>query len=495
MTIEHGAIDATSKWAIAAASIAAERPTDAARWATDHCRAELRRHSGSTSWNTPLADAAAWPKPWPSGTACRPSNCGSFNDASSVTLERRVPEFLARIGGDARLVVYFVGHAVKGDKGQVYLAPKDFRSDKPEVNGWPLQWLVDLMEKCPAKEKLLLLDASHAGSGVEQAAEPSSAEMIASLKRQPNRAILLTVTAVASCREGEREVNLPEKGHGAFAASLAEGYGGAADVHRDTCVEPTELFDWLKKDMVAAAHGRQTPVLFRPDNRPPRLSEAAKVSIRRLAEFAGRLKIDADEVDQEYNNALQTAGAEPEPRLIYGLVLIKEGAKARDKALQHFEVLRTEMPDRLLPSVALAWLKMGKRAYVPAVNELLTLVNKIPKPSGPEASNSPEAKFLFRWAGQLREHAAGVSESSRLLDAALAALDTAVVAHGQQAADLYAKGRQTSAAVLADYDKRAAETSDEAETKKIEIDRRQLFRYADFPLNEYIRQLLAHLDD
>ena len=86
-----------------------------------------------------------------------------FNDPSAVTLEREVPEFLKRVGADGRLIVYYVGHACKDAEGQVFLAPKDFRSDQPAVNGRPLQWLVDLVEDCPAKEKLLLLDGSHAG--------------------------------------------------------------------------------------------------------------------------------------------------------------------------------------------------------------------------------------------------------------------------------------------------------------------------------------------
>ena len=101
-----------------------------------------------------------------------------FNDPSAVTLEREVPDFLKRVGADGRLIVYYVGHACKDEGGQVFLAPKDFHSDQPAVNGRPLQWLVDLLEDCPAKEKLLLLDGSHAGSGAEQAAEPSSAEMV-----------------------------------------------------------------------------------------------------------------------------------------------------------------------------------------------------------------------------------------------------------------------------------------------------------------------------
>ena len=188
--------------------------------------------------------------------------------------------------------------------------------------------------------------------------------MIRALKRKPNRALLLKVTAVASCQKGQHGLDLPEKGHGLFAWCLAEGYGGAADANRDTLVEPTELFAYLQKGMPrrpVRAQGAQTPELFLPDDRPPRLSEAAKTSIRKLAGYTDQPKINLDEASQEYDAALQAAGTEPEPRLLFGLVLLKK--KDRDKAAQHFEIVKSELPDQLLPYAALAWLRMDKRAY------------------------------------------------------------------------------------------------------------------------------------
>ena len=48
--------------------------------------------------------------------------------------------------------------------------------------------------------------------------------------------------------------------------------------------------------------------------------------------------------------------------------------------MQHFEVVKSELPDRLLPYAALAWLRMEKRAYPAAIHELTNMINKIPKP-------------------------------------------------------------------------------------------------------------------
>ncbi len=398
---------------------------------------------------------------------------------------------------DGRLIVYYVGHALQDAKGQVFLAPKDFRSDQPAVNGRPLQWLVDLLEGCPAKEKLLLLDGSHAGAGAEQAAEPSSAEMIRALKPKPNRSKLLTVTAVASCQKGQRGVELLSKEHGVFALCLAEGYGGAADKKRDTLVEPPELFAYLQKEMPAAAGNAQAPELFLPDDRPPRLNEAAKASIRKLAGYTDKPAFNLDEAAQEYDAALKAAGAEPEPRLLFGLVLLKakRDPKNPNKAAQHFEVVKSELPNQLLPYAALAWLRLENRRFTLGIPELVRMIEKIPKPAGPDQSVAPLTPDPFEWAGKLREYAAGVGDPSRQLTEETAALDAAVAARGPEAVALYNKGRQHSKEILADFDNKIAAATEEADKGTLIVKRRLLANYADFPLAQYRDQVLAHLDE
>ena len=48
-------------------------------------------------------------------------------------------------------------------------------------------------------------------------------------------------------------------------------------------------------------------------------------------------------------------------------------------------------------------MSVDARMIIEDVNELLELVNVIPKPGTPEGQLSPEGRFLFQWAGQLRE--------------------------------------------------------------------------------------------
>jgi eukaryotic-like serine/threonine-protein kinase len=491
--IEHEAIDAKSQSPIGATAIAAERPTDAQRWALV---IGVQNYDDKLMSPLPysLADAGLVADTLSKRYRVPAEQLRVFNDPSAVTLEREISDFLKKVPADGRLLVYYIGHARKDSDGQVYLAPKDFRSDQPAVNGRPLQWLVDLLEECPAKERLLLLDASHAATAAEQAAEPSSAEMIGALKRKPNRSLLLKVTAVASCRKGQHDLDLTDKGHGLFAWCLGEGYGGAADVNHNTLVEPTELFAFLQKAMPeAAVKGTQTPELFLPDDHPPRLSEAAKAAIRKLAGYADQVKVNVDEATQSYDTAIQAAGAEPEPRLLFGLVLLKK--RDRDKAAHHFEAVKGEMPDRLLPYAALAWLKMDKRAYPQAVSELVEMIKKIPKPVSPGLPEIMPKPDPFEWAGQMASYASGVSEPSRQLADAISALDAAVATRGAEAAALYAKGRKHSEEILADFDRKIADATDEATVGTLKTERKQLPSYTDFPISQYKEQLLSHLDE
>ena len=111
------------------------------------------------------------------------------------------------------------------------------------------------------------------------------------------------------------------------------------------------------------------------------------------------------------------------------------------------------------------------------------MINKIPKPASPGLPQPIVTPEPFEWAGQLRDYAVGVSEPSRQLDEAVAALDAAVKARGAQADGLYNKGRQHTAEILADFDKKIEEASEEAENGTLGVKRKSLANYTDFPIS------------
>ena len=386
-----------------------------------------------------------------------------FADESLVRLEQAIPDRLAKLGADAKLLVYVTGHAYKDDHGVVYLRSKNFDFKRPNLTGLELQWLVDQLEKCPAKEKLLLLDCSQAGAGDDLARDIVHGGDAAIAENASRPCTLRTVWAIASCRAGQRGQVWPTKGHGLFAWCLAEGYAGRADTNHDGRVEPTQLIGYLQGAMSAAGGESEscaTPQLFRPDDRPPRLTDDANKEIRKLAALLRNVKIDMDAAREQYVATRHAAGKELEPRLLWSLLLTK--GKESDAATKRFEALKGEKPDLLLPMQGLAWLRFQKRTYTAGMNDLVELIDKIPNRQSPAVLIPPGCGDLQvgRPVAAVRRHSRtrGLSPGTELL----AELDAAVAKHGSEGQRLYQEGRDHSASVLADFDQQLASGTDPA---------------------------------
>jgi hypothetical protein len=142
-------------------------------------------------------------------------------DPSQVRLQQGLPEVLGRVKAEDEVLVYYAGHACRDKDGTVYLAPANFNHEQMAASGVTLRWLVDQLEKCPAKQKLLLLDAI--GDAEEGG---SAAEMLQSLSARAGRNPLRSLVAITNCSEGQQGNDWPAKQHGLFAFTLAEGYSG-----------------------------------------------------------------------------------------------------------------------------------------------------------------------------------------------------------------------------------------------------------------------------
>ena len=219
----------------------------APRWAIIIGNQRLRRPARSAGWNTPLADAKLLRDALVGRYQVPADQVLSLTDESLVRLEQSIPDRLGRIGADGKLLVYVAGHAYKDDDGSVYFAPKNFDLKRMGATGLPLQWLVDELEKCPAKEKLLLLDCSHARQGrrsgdgtvdgrdaalAEGAARPRAAAHGHGHRQLPGRPARRRLA-----REAARAVRV---------ARWPRAIPGEADKNRDNRLEPTELFGYLQ---------------------------------------------------------------------------------------------------------------------------------------------------------------------------------------------------------------------------------------------------------
>lgn len=415
---------------------------------------------------------------------------------SLVRLEQGIPKFLARANAESRLLVYVVTQAYRDADGEVYLAPLNFDFRRMSATGLKLQWLVDQLEQCPAREKLLVLDTCHPGDKPDVGSQPSAAEMIRTLKPPtPGLAPLRTVTAVAACRPGQRGLVVADRGTGLLATCLAAGYAGAADKNRDGQVEPTELAAYLDAVMPEAAKRlgkEQLAELFVPDARPPRLSENARKAIRLLVAFLRQNRADMEKVNLQYVITEQLAGKEIEPKLIYGLLLMR--TKQRDEALRRFEEVSLDRPGEITAAQAVAWLQFERQACQAGVEALAEMVGHLQPLKSPTDRLTEDLQRLFSWTGELRQYAVeAAAEGRRAPEASATKLDAAVAAQGAEALRSYEQGRAKTRAAMAAFDKQIAE-ADEATAARIRIQRRLLMNYTAFPFDEAVQRILAGLE-
>jgi hypothetical protein len=418
-----------------------------------------------------------------------------LTDASLVRLKGEIASRLEKVQATDHLVVYFAGHALRDAEGKVYLAPKEFNREQPAATGLGLQGLVDQLEACPAKDKLLVLDACQALPGVDPTQEPATAEMFQTLRAPPGQAALRTVTGLASCSAGQRGQMLPERKQGLFGGSLSEGYSGRADKNRDGRIEPTELFAFLTESMGSAASALkqpQTAKLFLPDNKPPRLTAEARKAIRELAVLVLQSDVKLPEARQKFVAAQGLAEKEPEAKLLFGLIQMK--FRQRGEAERSLEDLRIERPEMLLPIQSLVWLGFDKRDHVEGLRHLAELVAKVPRPKKAGQPYGAEAEAIFTWAGQLREFAPEGDERRVPPPDLLQQVDAAVAAHAEPAQRLYRQGREQSRKLIAGFSAKIAAADSEALKARLRIERRQLVYYAAFPYEATVQAILAGVD-
>ncbi len=161
--------------------------------------------------------------------------------------------------GESEVFIYYSGHGAPGLKDKrAYLLPSDAHPDYVEIEGYPLDLLIENLSKLNVKRVILVIDACFSGAyqkGMLIAkASPLAIDVIKPAKRLKN-GIIITAS-------GEREVAswYPEKKHGLFTYYFLKGISGSADKDGDKVITLGELKEYLKKEvsyMARRLYGRE----------------------------------------------------------------------------------------------------------------------------------------------------------------------------------------------------------------------------------------------
>jgi hypothetical protein len=164
----------------------------------------------------------------------------------------------AAVPGDT-IVFAFAGHGVTDRSGQMRLATKDASIDNLAANSVGWDEIAAMLSHAQTRV-VVLLDACHAGDANFDRLAKNEAMVKALLSgvRSP-----ILIFAASKGRETSRE----RDGSGVFTHAFIDALSGrsAADLNNDGLLDVSELYAIVKRDVVAATSGQQTPWLARGD--------------------------------------------------------------------------------------------------------------------------------------------------------------------------------------------------------------------------------------
>ena len=184
----------------------------------------------------------------------------SDKQSESQAIQAKVQERLAKLTARDDVLLYFSGHGFRDKDDGLYLAPIDWDPANPVPAGIPVAWLRDQLAACPAKFKLLIIDACHGGSEKGADKPPSVAAKDLAMPFRD----LTSVVTLASSQSQELSLVWHEKQQSLFSYWLNQGLKGHADANNNGEVTIDEVYDYVFRNVsdVAQRHFKleQTPV-------------------------------------------------------------------------------------------------------------------------------------------------------------------------------------------------------------------------------------------
>jgi serine/threonine-protein kinase len=397
-------------------------------------------------------------------------------DATRDRLVSDITAFLGKVKSDSQLFVVFEGCGVLDADKQPVLAVKDTFVEQASASGLKLSWLIDQLDACSAREKLLLLDT--APSNYEGKSSLSGSALARAIKRKDIRGITKNVTIVSATDDAQTNVSIADSKLGLWTQTLAKALAGEADSNGDLRLDRGELLGYLKREaprLAALAGSTQTPVVFLPDPTPPRISEDGRLAMYKLlGGLEANMPIDV--LEGAYDRAKKLNKGQPEPEVAYGLVLLKGGKTTA--SLPVFERIRREYPDAVIAYEALAWqlVLLGRKRE--AMDALEQMVTKLPRPA-PGQEWDAYSRHLLEFAGGLRTFSLYAADPP-VAQSQTTKLDNAVIELGDAAKEHYGQGVQQVRAEVKKIDDELSNAPADFDQSSLKFQRRLLAHYLKF---------------
>ncbi len=196
----------------------------------------------------------------------RSPDIGGFDSATTLinetdaTIRLSIEDFFADKKPDDLLVLYFSGHGVRDEQGQLYLAAQNTRANRLRATAIPAEFITDEMDRSRSKRQVLILDCCHSGAfaqGSKAVAGESAGTGPAFEGSGYGRVVLTATDATQYAWEGDKVIGQADRS--VFTHYLIEGLRtGTADTDQDGRITLDEMYDYTYEQVVAQTP-KQTP--------------------------------------------------------------------------------------------------------------------------------------------------------------------------------------------------------------------------------------------
>lgn len=178
------------------------------------------------------------------------------------SLNKEIQTFLNARGPDDTALLYFSGHGVVNDDGELHLATPNTQEKVLESTSTPLSFILKMLERSYAERKILILDCCYSGTATQSMGPKSQTLWKPSLEKPgKGTAILAASTARQMAFETLKSEKVKENAPSVFTRFLVEGLetGNAAQEGKPY-ISATDLFKYAE-DRMREVGAKHTPEL------------------------------------------------------------------------------------------------------------------------------------------------------------------------------------------------------------------------------------------
>jgi alpha-glucoside transport system substrate-binding protein len=232
---------------------------------------------------------------------------GGFDDAklvvnmSGASIRRSISQFFANKTRDDLLLLYFSGHGVLDEYGDLFLATKETERNYLRGTAIPAGFITDEMDHSRSRRQVLILDCCHSGA-FARGSKGSTGASVGTAKafegKGYGRVVLTASDATQYAWEGDQVIGDAE--YSIFTHYLIEGLRtGKADADSDGEITVDELYDYAYAQVVTQTP-KQTPGKWS-------YKEQGEIIIARAPdkEASKPVEIDLPEFDDEIETKLK----------------------------------------------------------------------------------------------------------------------------------------------------------------------------------------------